>query len=203
MTSNRLTVLAAGIKDADGRFRRSAQEAAAAAIDAGHRLIEAKALIPHGQWLPWLTEHCDMSSRTARRYMQLARSGFNIGHVADLGIRAAGEATARQRYLMPEGRTSALFTTDKMWCWLFATHSPDFVRFSVFNLETNELSWIKKGVRYDDLRTALQHLAWSFDIDIAHRTLLTGAEWQRDGSKLELMQGPLAPWDPKVFAPDG
>jgi hypothetical protein len=52
-------------------------------------------------------------------------------------------------------------------------------------------------------RTALQHLAWSFDIDTAHRTLLTDAEWQRDGSKLELMQWPLAPWDPKVFAPDG
>lgn len=95
--SNRLAVLAAEIQDADGRVRRSAEEAAAAALDAGHRLIEAKALLPHGKWLPWLKDHAGISDRTARRYMQIAKSGMEIGHVADLGIRGAAQAAAKRR----------------------------------------------------------------------------------------------------------
>jgi hypothetical protein len=34
-------------------------------MTAGDLLIEAKALVPHGQWLPWLAEHCEMAERTA------------------------------------------------------------------------------------------------------------------------------------------
>ena len=94
--SNRLAVLAAEIQEADGRFRRSAEQAAAAAVEAGHRLIEAKALLPHGGWLPWLRDHAAISERSARRYMQLARSGLEIGHVADLGIAGATAAVSRR-----------------------------------------------------------------------------------------------------------
>jgi hypothetical protein len=97
--SNRLAVLAAEIRDADGRFRRSAEEAAAAALEAGRLLVEAKALLKHGTWLPWLREHCAMSARSATRYMRIAKSGLEIGRVADLGIRAVDEALAKP---MPE-----------------------------------------------------------------------------------------------------
>jgi hypothetical protein len=54
-------------------------------------LIEAKAQIPHGQWLPWIVKHCAMSERTARLYMRLARnrSEIEIGNVASLSVRGA------------------------------------------------------------------------------------------------------------------
>ena len=95
--SNRLSVLAAEIKDADSRVRRSAEQAAAAAIEAGHKLIEAKSLLPHGSWLAWLEDHASISNRTARRYMQIAGSGMEIGHVANLGIRGAAESSGKRR----------------------------------------------------------------------------------------------------------
>ena len=36
-----------------------------AAIEAGRKLIEAKALLRHGQWLPWLHKHVEMTERVA------------------------------------------------------------------------------------------------------------------------------------------
>ena len=63
---NRLAALAADIKALEARIRRTAEEIATDAIDAGHKLIEAKAALKHGAWLPWLRQHCAMSERTAR-----------------------------------------------------------------------------------------------------------------------------------------
>src|SRR5712691_1148287 len=42
------------------------------AIKAGELLKEAKAKISHGEWLPWLKKQCELSQRTAQRYMKLA-----------------------------------------------------------------------------------------------------------------------------------
>jgi protein gp37 len=44
-----------------------------AAIRAGTKLCEAKALLPHGEWLPWLRKHVEMTERVAQYYMQLAQ----------------------------------------------------------------------------------------------------------------------------------
>jgi hypothetical protein len=109
MTSNRLAVLAAEIEQADSKFRRSAEQAATAAVEAGTRLIEAKELVPHGGWALWLSDNVPaMSERTARRYMQIARSGLQIGHVAEMGIRAAAESLARRN--LSEDDAPDLFT---------------------------------------------------------------------------------------------
>jgi DUF3102 family protein len=42
------------------------------AIKAGELLKEAKAKMPHGEWLLWLKKQCELSQRTAQRYMKLA-----------------------------------------------------------------------------------------------------------------------------------
>src|SRR5262249_23358955 len=42
------------------------------AIKAGELLKEAKAKLPHGEWLSWLKKQCELSQRTAQRYMKLA-----------------------------------------------------------------------------------------------------------------------------------
>ncbi len=44
------------------------------ALKAGALLLEAKAGLPHGEWLPWLGDNCpEVKERTAQAYMQLAR----------------------------------------------------------------------------------------------------------------------------------
>jgi hypothetical protein len=74
--------------NAEHRAYESTQAAALEhAIAAGDALIEAKARLPHGEWLPWLREHAEFGERTARHYMAIAR---NRKRVADLGsVRAA------------------------------------------------------------------------------------------------------------------
>lgn len=53
------------------------------------RLIEAKGLLDHGEWLPWLKE-TGLSPRTAQGYIKLARiDTTKYATVAHLGIRAA------------------------------------------------------------------------------------------------------------------
>ena len=55
------------------------QEALEAALAAGRALLEAKELVPHGQWQAWLYANLPgISVRTAQRYMLAAeRSGKN------------------------------------------------------------------------------------------------------------------------------
>jgi len=70
--SNRLPILAAQIKTAHQAATIATQSALDHARDAGAKLIEAKTLLDHGQWLPWLRE-AGVSARTAQKYMRLAR----------------------------------------------------------------------------------------------------------------------------------
>jgi hypothetical protein len=87
---NYLAALADDLRALQAGIQRNAKQVATDAVEAGRKLIEARIMIPHGQWEPWLAANVPtMSARTARRYMTLARSGLEIGHVADLGINAA------------------------------------------------------------------------------------------------------------------
>src|SRR5690242_8378280 len=61
----------------------------AAAIEAGQKLIEAKAMLDHGDWLPWLRK-LGISPRTAQDHMSLARNP-NARHAAHLPVRTALE----------------------------------------------------------------------------------------------------------------
>lgn len=50
-----------------------ADEAIDHAKKAGALLLEAKAALQHGEWLPWLEENIFMSARQVQRYMQVAQ----------------------------------------------------------------------------------------------------------------------------------
>lgn len=65
------------------------KQAGKAVLGIGQRLIEAKETLPHGEWLPWLTEQVDFSERTAQYYMRLAREWTNPQSIADLGATKA------------------------------------------------------------------------------------------------------------------
>ena len=65
------------------------QDAGNAILAIGQRLIEAKAMLPHGAWLPWLEEQVDFTDRTARKFMLLAREWTNRKALSDLGATKA------------------------------------------------------------------------------------------------------------------
>jgi hypothetical protein len=72
----------------------SAADAIAHAIEAGQLLLQAKDKVEHGEWLPWLTEHCERSERQAQRYMKIATRlpallEANPTRASDLSIRGA------------------------------------------------------------------------------------------------------------------
>lgn len=98
---NRLAVLAADIQAAHQDVARGALAVAERALAAGRMLLEAQALLEHGQWAAWLAAHTGLSARTARRYMQLTRSGVESATVANLGIRGTAQRLARLRVRQP------------------------------------------------------------------------------------------------------
>lgn len=58
-------------------------------LDIGRRLLEAKGMLPHGEWLPWLNERVEFSERTAQKFMRLAQKWTNPSALADLGATKA------------------------------------------------------------------------------------------------------------------
>jgi hypothetical protein len=92
--SNSLPELAARIRAEHGATRDALKSSIDHSIAAGELLIEAKAKVPHGQWLPWLRDNCAMSERTAQLYMRLAKNRTAIedqirNGVADLNLNEA------------------------------------------------------------------------------------------------------------------
>jgi len=67
-----LQALAAQINAAHAKAEFTLRAGLAHAKRAGELLVEAKAQLPHGQWLPWLKESCQFSERTAQAYMRVA-----------------------------------------------------------------------------------------------------------------------------------
>lgn len=58
-------------------------------LQIGKRLLEAKAQLSHGEWLPWLKEKVAFSDRTAQNFMRIAKEYTNPQLVADLGTSKA------------------------------------------------------------------------------------------------------------------
>jgi hypothetical protein len=92
---NRLPTLAIEIKThlADARHHHMAS--VTSAIEAGSALLEAKALLPHGQWLGWLKDNCGLSVRVAQNYMRVARNRDALKNESD-SYSAALEAVAKE-----------------------------------------------------------------------------------------------------------
>ena len=68
---------------------RHKSQAGDAILSIGACLNEAKAILTHGEWLPWLTEQVEFSERTAQRFMRLANEWTNPTALSDLGASKA------------------------------------------------------------------------------------------------------------------
>lgn len=105
-------------------------------IEIGRRLIDAKAIAGHGNWLPWLEREFGWAERTARNFMRVAELAAKSATVADLDIDvgalyllaapstpsevvvnivARGQEGKRIRYEdVVEIRAQTVYTTDKI-----------------------------------------------------------------------------------------
>ncbi|WP_392711301.1 DUF3102 domain-containing protein [Rhizobium ruizarguesonis] len=99
-SSNRLPILAASIKTEHAECLAAMRQSLSHALAAGEMLMEAKSLVGHGEWLPWLADNCAIPKRTAQLYMRLAKHRELIelksADVALLTIQAAVELIDRK-----------------------------------------------------------------------------------------------------------
>jgi hypothetical protein len=105
-----MTEITAPLNDLAGRIRAEHEQVGLAlrrtldhAMRCGDLLIEAKAQVSHGGWLPWLEGQCGFSFRTAQAYMRLARNRAHLEAqpVAHLGVREAIALLAEPRESAP------------------------------------------------------------------------------------------------------
>ena len=112
-----------------------------AILTIGRGLLEAKALLSHGEWLPWLEERVEFSERTARNFMRLAREWTNRQTLADLGAAKALALLA----LPPEEREA----------FMAETHTVDGEEKAVIDMSARELQTALKE-RDEALKAAAQ-----------------------------------------------
>lgn len=112
-----------------------------AILTIGKGLMEAKALLSHGEWLPWLEERVEFSERTARNFMRLARDWTNRQTLADLGA-----SKALQLLALPEAEREV---------FLGETHEVNGEEKSVIDMSARELAQAIKE-RDEALKAAAQ-----------------------------------------------
>lgn len=97
-----LETLAVRINEQQGLIEQALGVTLERAKEAGEMLIEAKRLVGHGNWLPWLETNCRVSASMAEKYMKIAK-GWNVlaqgnpEHVPNLSIRDAVKLLAKPR----------------------------------------------------------------------------------------------------------
>jgi hypothetical protein len=82
--THQLEVLAEGIRQEHAAIEGMWRATLDRAIALGEMLIDAKGLVGHGQWLPWVEDHAGLPRRTASRYMRLAREKANVAHLGTM-----------------------------------------------------------------------------------------------------------------------
>ena len=68
------------------------------AIHCGELLIQQKAQLEHGEWLPWVMANCEFNIRHAQKYMDLASNAPRVAHLDGVSsIRGALKVLAEER----------------------------------------------------------------------------------------------------------
>ena len=122
-------------------------------------------MLPHGEWLPWLTEQVEFSERTARNFMRLAREWTNRQALADLGAAKALTLLA----LPPEEREQ----------FMAENHIVNGEEKTVIDMTSREL---EKAVKERDeaLRAAEEAKAAAFRHAGVSASSVSGLEIQKD-----------------------
>ena len=163
-----------------------------AILTIGRGLMEAKALLPHGEWLPWLEEKVEFSESSAQRFMRLAREWSNPSTLTDLGA-----SKALQLLALPEAERQV---------FLGETHEVNGAEKSVADMSARELAQAIKerdeALKAAELAKAEQTAAeqarekMSADMKMANERIAglnaevearsaDGEKWQREIARLE------------------
>lgn len=122
----------------------------------GKGLIEAKGMLSHGEWLPWLEERVEFSEKAAQRFMKLAREYSNPTALSDLGATKALMLLA----IPAESREE----------FISAPHVVNGEEKAVIDMTSRELEAVLKE-RDDALRTAAQAQADQFAAEQAREKM--------------------------------
>jgi hypothetical protein len=109
----RLKALIDGINDEHGKCKLAYRSAMGHAINAGGMLNEAKDLVEHGQWLPWVKANCQFDKRTAQLYMKIARYVTLMPHLKDAVMQ--GTLTAAESFLDEKYRSYVSDLKQDQW----------------------------------------------------------------------------------------
>ena len=90
-----LPTLASQINAEHEACEKSARSAIGHAMRAGELLIEAKAQVEHGQWLPWLKDNFAGSARTAQAYTRVARNRSELESYTQTSAHLSIDAAVR------------------------------------------------------------------------------------------------------------
>jgi hypothetical protein len=151
---NSLPDLAARIKAEHEAVALALNESVRHAMAAGELLIEAKARLQHGAWLPWLRDHCTISERTAQLYMRVAKNRDEIeaqmrNSVADLSLNEAAALlmlSSDVRKLLSFAKTTEGLSGEALVDFCIANdvgvyHDPDYDPFAGCS-EAEKLEWL-------------------------------------------------------------
>jgi hypothetical protein len=136
------------------------------AVAAGKMLIEAKAALKHGEWLPWLRDHCHISERKAQRYMAIAPHVVpKSDSVSDLAQPATppvewADKVLDQPFTDPDFATGDAFFVH--WLMLKLMHHAGVPSVAAFLAAEDEIDGQHPLLRlctFDDLEAAAKALA--------------------------------------------
>lgn len=138
--ANHLPILAEEIAQAHAACRRSTLDALRHGVAAGHGLNEARRLVSHGDWVPWLKANVPgISVRTAQRYMAAAKRAGKNDTVSLFTLRDLAKPV-RERVGFLDARRALILTP--------STH-PGFTFFTVVETDTWDATGFLRPVRDD------------------------------------------------------
>lgn len=134
----------------DAEHAKAIQNAAQAvehAKRAGELLLQVKAALPHGDFLPWIEENVSVSARQAQRYMAAAVGKlFPIRHTALL----KNDTVSHLGWLPKNGELAkaTLATCDAEWLFVQeVVHAPGCFYIAYCGIAS--IDWTKRGIPSD------------------------------------------------------
>jgi hypothetical protein len=193
---------AAEIRQHHEAVASAARTAMEHALAAGALLADVKNALPHGSFETWLSENCNFSSRTARRYVQLHSHRDSLP--AGAGVRAALEQIKTATVTVLKDPMGSVPGSAPAWlpslgeavihgellgggsCWIVWPVEGGYSRVAAFvsvGEGTNEACFTKRPIRSDYISAQLKAMELPDPDD---------AEWRAIPLKLALKLDALA-----------
>jgi hypothetical protein len=115
-------------------------------LDVGGLLRHVKETLKHGQWSPWLAQHCPLDARTAQRYMRVAAVWPTLGEEKRHACRSLRDALRAVQPIRPRRAVSPrqLHDVDMVRAFLERQGVPTS---STRDAERQALAWLAGDLR--------------------------------------------------------